>query len=87
VRTQEPTARRWRASLVGGVVVLGAVWALLEALRRAVLDLETAVDRVWTSGKRLAQNTQAAHLLVTTRTRTAQVREELAAAGGEKETA
>lgn len=59
----------WRASLAGGLVVAGAVWGLLEGLRRAAIDVDDAVQDVWTAGKRLAQNTQAAHLLVGTRER------------------
>ncbi|HEV2810413.1 MAG TPA: hypothetical protein VGV93_08475 [Acidimicrobiales bacterium] len=76
---RDPTERRWWATLVGGAVVLGAVLCLLEALRRAVVDVEAAVDRVWTTGKRLAQNTQATHLLNATRARTAAVCDELRA--------
>jgi hypothetical protein len=57
----------WRASLVGGVVVAGAVWGLLEALRRAAVDVDESVEVLWTAGKRLAQNTQTAHLLDGTR--------------------
>lgn len=60
-------AARWRASLVVGLVVAVVVWALLEALRRAAVDVERSVEDVWTAGKRLAQNTQAAHLLDATR--------------------
>jgi hypothetical protein len=62
-----PDLAAWRASLVGGVVVAGAVWGLLEALRRAAVDVDEAVEDVWTAGKRLAQNTQATHLLTETR--------------------
>lgn len=60
-------AKRWRLSLVAGFVVALVVWALLEALRRAAIDVDTAVQDVWTAGKRLAQNTQTAHLLNGTR--------------------
>ena len=58
---------RWRASLAVGLVVALVVGGLLEALRRAVVDVEKSVEDVWTAGKRLAQNTQAAHLLHGTR--------------------
>lgn len=68
---------RWWATLGGGVVVLAAVGGLLEMLRRSVRDVDRAVADVWTAGKRLAQNTQSAHLLKTTKTRTATLREEL----------
>jgi hypothetical protein len=64
---RDPDLAAWRASLAGGLVVAGAVWALLEALRRAVADVDEAVEGVWTAGKRLAQNTQTAHLLTATR--------------------
>ena len=60
-------AARWRASLVAGLVVAVAVWALLELLRRSAVDVERSVEDVWTAGKRLAQNTQTAHLLTGTR--------------------
>ena len=60
-------AARWRASLVAGLVVAVVVWALLEALRRAAIGIEAAVEDVWTAGKRLAQNTQTVHLLNGTR--------------------
>ena len=60
-------AAAWRASLAGGLVVAGAVWGLLEALRRAAIDVERAVEDVWTAGKRVAQNTQTSHLLESTK--------------------
>ena len=56
-------AAAWRASLAGGLVVAAAVWGLLEALRRAANDVDSAVEDVWTAGKRVAQNTQTSHLL------------------------
>ena len=73
----DPTHRPWRATLAGGVVVLVAVGGLLETVRRAALDVNEAVDGVWTAGKQLAQNTQAAHLLATTKERTGALRAEL----------
>ena len=60
-------ARRWRISLVAGFVVALVVWGLLEALRRAAVDVDRSVEDVWTAGKRLAQNTQVTHLLNGTR--------------------
>ena len=60
-------AARWRASLLVGLVVAVVVWGLLEVLRRSARDVERAVEDLWTAGKRLAQNTQAAHLLTGTR--------------------
>ena len=77
MRRRTADQRRWRLTLAGGVVVLGAVAGLLEGLRRSVRDVDRAVTDVWTAGKRLAQNTQSAHILQTTRTRTAQLRQEL----------
>lgn len=61
--------RAWRATLAGGLVAALAVWGLLEWLRRTVRDVEAAVAAVWEAGKRLAQNTQAAHLLQATKAR------------------
>ncbi|MGH2984763.1 MAG: hypothetical protein ACRDK5_11015 [Solirubrobacterales bacterium] len=57
----------WWASLAGGLVIALAVWALLEALRRTVNEVERAVDDVWTMGKRVAGNTQTTHMLGNTR--------------------
>lgn len=73
----DPTHRAWCATLAGGVVVLVAVGGLLETLRRAALDVNEAVDGIWTAGKQLAQSTQAAHLLETTKERTGALRAEL----------
>ena len=57
----------WWVSLGVGLVVALVVWALLEALRRTVNEIDEAVDRVWTMGKRVAQNTSTTHMLVSTR--------------------
>ncbi|MDP9397445.1 MAG: hypothetical protein M3P96_06280 [Actinomycetota bacterium] len=67
--------RRWGATLVGGVVVLGAVSGLLEALRRSVGQVERRVDGVWAAGQRLASVTQIGHLTTGTRRLTAELRE------------
>ena len=66
-RRPDPNLAAWRLTLVAGLVVTVAVWALLELLRRAARDVDASVDAVWTAGKRLAQNTQAAHQLAGTR--------------------
>ena len=66
--------RRWSATLVGGVVVLGAVTGLLEALRRSVGQVERRVDGVWVAGQRLASVTQIAHVTGQTRRLTAELR-------------
>ena len=76
----------WWATLGVGLVVALVVWGLLEVLRRSVLEVERAVDDVWTMGKRLAQNTATSHTLLTTKERGVELLEELeqhrAAAGG-----
>ncbi len=77
MRRRNRTEQRWRWTLAGGALVLAVVVALLEALRRAVRDVDAAVDRVWTAGKRLAQNTQAAHQLHDTKGRTGALRDGL----------
>lgn len=59
----------WSITLAVGLVVALVVWFLLEQLRRAVLEVERAVDEVWTMGKRVAQNTATTHLLGTTKAR------------------
>lgn len=53
----------WWVSLGVGLVVALVVWALLEALRRTVNEVDRAVQDVWTMGKRLAQNTGTTHML------------------------
>ena len=68
-RRSTDTDAAWAAALGGGLVAALAVWGLLEALRRAVIDVEEGVDAVWTAGKRLAQNTQTTHLLLGTKER------------------
>ena len=76
----------WWVTLGVGLVVALVVWGLLELLRRTVLEVERAVDDVWTMGKRLAQNTATTHTLLTTKERGVELLEELeehrAAAGG-----
>jgi uncharacterized membrane protein len=67
----------WLITLIVGLVVALVVWALLEALRRTVNEVERAVDDVWTMGKRVAQNTQTTHLLTTTKARGVELHEEL----------
>jgi uncharacterized membrane protein len=67
----------WWITLGVGLVVALVVWGLLEALRRTVNEVDQAVDEVWVMGKRLAQNTATSHLLATTKTRGAELVEEL----------
>ncbi|WP_147281142.1 hypothetical protein [Gaiella occulta] len=70
------TAAWWVALGVLLVVAL-VVWALLEVLRRAVLDVDESVTAVWTMGKRVAQNTQTTYLFGTTKARGVDLLEEL----------
>ena len=76
----------WWLTLGVGLVVALVVWGLLELLRRSVIEVERAVDDVWTMGKRLAQNTATTHTLLTTKARGGELLEELeqhrAPAGG-----
>ena len=67
----------WWITLAVGLVVALVVWGLLEALRRTVLEVERAVDDVWTMGKRVAQNTATSHLLGTTLERGRELLQEL----------
>lgn len=73
----------WWATLGAGLAVALVVWALLEALRRAVEGVQEAVGRVLNMGGRLAQNTWTAQLLATTRARGLDVVGELRRDGGE----
>jgi hypothetical protein len=57
----------WWITLGVGLVVALVVWALLEALRRTVNEVDRAVDEVWTMGKRVAQNTATTHMLASTK--------------------
>ena len=67
----------WWVSLAVGLVVALVVWFLLEWLRRTVNAVDEGVTAVWTMGKRVAQNTQTTHLLVTTKARGGDLLEEL----------
>ena len=83
------TMRAWTLTLAAGLIVALVVTFLLERLRRAVADVEDRVEKLWTSGKHLAQNTQAAHLLSTTEARAGELAAEVeanrAAAEGSKQ--
>ncbi|WP_157936798.1 hypothetical protein [Geodermatophilus chilensis] len=83
----DPNQVRWLVTLAGGGVAVLAVAGLLETLRRSVADVDAAVDRVWTAGKLVAQNTQAGHLLRETTARTAALHGALGAPDGSKERA
>ena len=67
----------WWITLGAGLVVALLVWFLLEWLRRTVYEVDRAVAELWSAGKHLAQNTQATHLLNTTKERGAELVEEL----------
>jgi uncharacterized protein HemY len=67
----------WWITLAVGLVVALVVWGLLEVLRRTVLEVERAVNDVWTMGKRVAQNTATTHLLATTKARGGELLAEL----------
>jgi type II secretory pathway component PulF len=67
----------WWLTLGIGLIVALVVWALLEVLRRSVNEVEKSVDRVWTMGKRVAQNTSTTYLLTTTKERGGDLLEEL----------
>jgi hypothetical protein len=80
-RSEPPaqTLAAWRLTLGAGAVVALVVCALLEWLRRTVNHVDEAVADVWTAGQRLAQNTQALHLLQTTHARSADLADEMPA--------
>ena len=67
----------WWLTLGIGLVVALVVWGLLERLRRSVVQTEKSVDRVWTMGKRVAQNTSTTYLLSTTKERGGDLLDEL----------
>lgn len=67
----------WWITLAVGLVVALVVWALLEALRRTVNQVEAGVDELWDMGQRVAQNTQTTHLLGTTVARGTELAEEV----------
>ncbi|TQN42572.1 hypothetical protein FHU33_1976 [Blastococcus colisei] len=87
MKHRDPNELRWLATLAGGGVAVLAVAGLLETLRRSVVNVDEAVDRVWTAGKLVAQNTQAGHLLRQTTARAATLRDHLESANGAKERA
>lgn len=57
----------WWVGLGVGLVVALVVAALLEGLRRSVVELEQGVEQVLLSGGHVAQNTWAVQLLDTTK--------------------
>ena len=67
----------WWLSLAVGLVIALVVWALLEVLRRTVVQIDEGVTAVWLMGKRVAQNTQTTYLFGTTKVRGLELLEEL----------
>lgn len=67
----------WWIALGVGLVVALVVWALLEILRRTVDQIDVGAEAVWTSGKRVAQNTWTAHLFQTTKARGVELLDEV----------
>src|SRR5215212_10063958 len=58
--------RYWRISLMGGVVVLGAVAALLHILTTTAEQILAGTGQIWTTGKLIARNTVHIPLLIRT---------------------
>lgn len=67
----------WWITLAVGLVVALVVWALLEALRRTVNQVDAAVSELWETGQMVAQNTQTSHLLGATVARGTELLEEV----------
>lgn len=67
----------WWISLGVGLVVALVVLGLLELLRRTVNEVDAAVERVWTMGKRVARNTATTHMLTGTRELGTELRDEV----------
>jgi uncharacterized membrane protein len=67
----------WWITLAVGLVVALVVWALLEALRRTVNQIDESVSALWETGQRVAQNTQTSHLLGATVARGTDLAEEV----------
>jgi hypothetical protein len=67
----------WWVALGVGLVVAVVVWALLHILWRTVHDIRRGVDDVLMMGGRLAQNTWTIQLLETTKSRGAELLEEV----------
>lgn len=77
-------ARAWRLSLGAGALIALVVWGLLERLRRAVGAVERDVSDLWTSGKQVAQQTQAGHLLAAVSQRADELGRETALLGSSR---
>ncbi len=64
--TPEMIGRYWRISLVGGVVILGAVTQLLRVLTSTAEQILAGTGQIWTTGKLIARNTVHIPLLIRT---------------------
>jgi hypothetical protein len=64
--TPEMIGRYWRISLLGGVVVLGAVAQLLRVLTSTAEQIQAGTGQIWTTGKLIARNTVHIPLLIRT---------------------
>ncbi len=64
--TPQMIGRYWRISLVGGVVILGAVATLLRVLTSTAEQIQAGTDQIWTTGKLIARNTVHIPLLIRT---------------------
>lgn len=67
----------WVITLVVGVVVLLVVIALLEMLRRTVMQLHDSIWETWVNGKAVVKNTATTYLLGNTRNSSDELVEEL----------
>ena len=67
----------WQYTLIAGVVVLLAVIALLELLRRTVVKLNTDLWETWVNGKAVVKNTATTFQLKNTRSSADELVEEL----------
>lgn len=67
----------WTITLVVGFVVLLVVIALLEMLRRTVLQLHDSIWETWVNGKAVVKNTATTYLLGNTRNSSVELVDEL----------
>ena len=67
----------WVTTLVVGFVVLLVVIALLEMLRRTVLQLHDSIWETWVNGKAVVKNTATTYLLSNTRNSSTELVDEL----------
>ena len=75
--TMSDNQSAWVLTLVVGVVVLLVVIALLETLRRTVVNLNADLWSTWVNGKEVVKNTATTFLLKNTRNSGNELVEEL----------